>query len=411
MIEYSKEPNENGGIVLDNFRFYVPTDIRFGEARLASELTQVLDTFGKTVLVVYGGGSIKKNGLYDQVIDLLEKNQNKIVELSGVEPNPRIETVRRGVELCRENQVDVILAVGGGSTIDCSKVIAAGFYSEEDPWELVLGRKGYQGNALPIVTILTLAATGSEMNAGAVISNMTTNQKLGVGGPAMIPKVSFLDPTNTFTVPAYQTAAGSADILSHLFESYFNVTEGTDIQDFVSEGIMRAVIKNCPVALETPNDYDARANLMWASSLALNGLTRNGKHGVWSCHAMEHELSAFYDITHGVGLAILTPRWMEYVLNDQTVDKFVQFAQNVWGIDDTDKFTAAKKGIQATYDFFKACGIPMTLPEVGIDEQKFSEMAKQAVAHSTIKTDAFVPLTESDVEAIYHASLAESTFI
>ncbi|MBO0470204.1 iron-containing alcohol dehydrogenase [Enterococcus sp. DIV0242_7C1] len=396
---------------MDNFRFYVPTDIRFGQDRLETELTGVLDTYGKNVLLVYGGGSIKKNGLYDQVTDLLNANGNTIVELSGVEPNPRIETVRKGVALCLEHHVDVILAVGGGSTIDCSKVIAAGFFSEEDPWEIVLGRRGYQGEALPIVTILTLAATGSEMNAGAVISNMATNQKLGVGGPAMMPKVSFLDPANTFTVPAYQTAAGSADILSHLFESYFNVTEGTDVQDFISEGLMRSVIKHCPIALKEPNNYDSRANLMWASSLALNGLTRGGKHGVWSCHAMEHELSAFYDITHGIGLAILTPRWMAYVLSEQTVDKFAQFAKNVWDITEADKMTAAKQGVQATYDYFKACGIPMTLPEVGIESEKFSEMAKQAVEHSTIKTDAFVPLAEKDVEAIYQACLTESTFI
>ncbi|MBO0422472.1 iron-containing alcohol dehydrogenase [Enterococcus plantarum] len=395
---------------MDNFRFYVPTDIRFGKDRLNTELTDVLDVYGKNVLLVYGGGSIKKNGLYEQVIELLGKNHNKVVELSGVEPNPRIETVRRGVALCRENDVNVILAVGGGSTIDCAKVVAAGVYSDEDPWDLIVARKGYQGEALPIVTILTLAATGSEMNAGAVISNLTTNQKLGIGGPSMIPKVSFLDPKNTFTVPTYQTAAGSADILSHLFESYFNVTEGTDIQDFVSEGIMRAVIKNCPVALATPDNYDARANLMWSSSLALNGLTRNGKHGVWSCHAMEHELSAFYDITHGIGLAILTPRWMNYVLNEKTVTRFAQFAHNVWGINEKDPMLAAKKGIQATYDFFKTCDIPMTLPEVGIDEEKFEEMAKQAVAHSTIKTEAFVPLAESDVEAIYRECLTESSF-
>lgn len=395
---------------LDNFRFYVPTDIRFGKDRVDTELAEALNVYGKNVLIVYGGGSIKKNGLYDQVIRLLEKNQNKTVELSGVEPNPRIETVRQGVTLCRENDIDVILAVGGGSTIDCAKVIAAGFYSEEDPWDVIVKRKGYAGEALPIVTILTLAATGSEMNAGAVISNLATNQKLGVGGPSMIPKVSFLDPTNTFTVPAYQTAAGSADILSHLFESYFNVTEGTDVQDFVSEGLMRTVIKNCPIALKSPDDYDARANLMWASSLALNGLTRNGKHGVWSCHAMEHELSAFYDITHGIGLAILTPRWMDYVLNENTVAKFAQFARNVWEIVEEEPMLAAKKGIQATYDFFKACGIPMTLPEVGITEEKFKEMAKQAIAYSTIKTEAYVPLAETDVEAIYHECLTQSNF-
>ncbi|WP_086349639.1 iron-containing alcohol dehydrogenase [Candidatus Enterococcus clewellii] len=396
---------------MDNFRFYVPTDVRFGKDRLEEELTDVLDAYGKTVLLAYGGGSIKKNGLYDQITKLLEANGNTVVELSGIEPNPRTETVDRGVALCREHQVDVILAVGGGSTIDCAKVVAAGFYFDQSAWDLVLARRTFAGPALPLVTVLTLAATGSEMNSGAVISNLATNQKLGVGAASMIPKASFLDPQNTFTVPQYQTAAGSADILSHLFENYFKVTEGTDVQDGIAEGLMKTVIKNCPIALKTPDDYDARANLMWASSLALNGLTGGGKGGAWSCHPMEHELSAFYDITHGVGLAILTPRWMEYILSDTTVGKFQQFAHNVWGITETDPFTAAKKGIQATYDFFKACGIPMTLPEVGIDEEKLEIMAEQAVKHSTIEKAAYVPLTAADVTNIYQECLTESSFI
>ncbi|MCB5954782.1 iron-containing alcohol dehydrogenase [Enterococcus sp. CWB-B31] len=396
---------------MDNFRFYVPTDVRFGKDRLKDELTDALNVFGKTVLLSYGGGSIKKNGLYNQVLKLLEKNQNNVVELNGIEPNPRIETVDRGIALCREHKVDVILAVGGGSTIDCAKVVAAGYYYEKSAWELVLERRTFNGPALPLVTILTLAATGSEMNSGAVISNLAANQKLGVGAPSMIPKVSFLDPQNTFTVPAYQTAAGSADILSHLFENYFKKTIGADVQDFVSEGLMKTVIKNCPIALKTPDNYDARANLMWASSLALNGLIGNGKDGAWSCHPMEHELSAFYDITHGVGLAILTPRWMSHVLSEETAAKFQQFAKNVWNIEEADAMTAAKKGIQATYDFFKSCGIPMTLPEVGINEEKLTEMAEQAVKHSTIETAAYVPLSVYDVISIYQACMSESAFI
>ncbi|MGL4695583.1 iron-containing alcohol dehydrogenase [Enterococcus larvae] len=396
---------------MDNFRFYVPTDVRFGKDRLTDELADVLNVYGKTVLLAYGGGSIKKNGLYDQLIQLMETNGNTVIELSGIEPNPRTETVDRGVALCREHKVDVILAVGGGSTIDCAKVVAAGFYFEKSAWDLVLARRTFDGPALPLVTILTLAATGSEMNSGAVISNLSTNQKLGVGAASMMPKASFLDPQNTYTVPQYQTAAGSADILSHLFENYFKVTEGTDVQDGISEGLMKTVIKNCPIALESPEDYDARANLMWASSLALNGLTGDGKGGAWSCHPMEHELSAFYDITHGVGLAILTPRWMNYILSDKTVGKFQQFAHNVWGITEEDPFTAAKKGIQATYDFFKSCGIPMTLPEVGINEDKLTVMAEQAVEHSTIETAAYVPLSAADVTTIYQECLTESSYL
>lgn len=390
---------------MNNFRFYVPTDIHFGQDRLA-ELPDTLAGYGKRVLLTYGGGSIKKNGLYDQVMALLTANDFVVTELAGIEPNPRIETVRKGVELCHEHDIDVILAVGGGSTIDCSKVIGAGVFYDGDAWDLVTGKAAI-GKVLPIVDILTLSATGTEMNRGAVISNMTTNQKLGTGGWEMIPKASFLDPVNTFTVSKYQTAAGSADIMSHLFENYFSQTQGTDVQDFMAEGLMKAVIKNCPIALEEPTNYDARANLMWASTLALNGLTGSGKAGAWSCHPIEHELSAFYDITHGIGLAILTPRWMDYVLSEATAPKLAQYARNVWGINEIDDMTAAEQGIQATYDYFKACGIPMTLPEVGIDDEKFAVMAEQAVKHSKIATDAYVPMTAQDVEGILRACLVE----
>ncbi|EPH99920.1 NADH-dependent butanol dehydrogenase A [Enterococcus faecalis 13-SD-W-01] len=391
---------------MENFRFEVSTDIRFGKDRL-DELPEVLKQFGTNVLFVYGGGSIKKNGLYDKINDLMHAHGFNVFELSGVEPNPRIETVRKGVELCREHNIDVILPVGGGSTIDCAKVIGAGVFYEGDAWDLVI-KKASVGKVLPIVTVLTLAATGSEMNRGAVISNPETNQKLGVGGWEMLPKASFLDPTTTFTVSKYQTAAGSADIFSHLMENYFDSTPGTDVQDGVAEGLMKAVIKNVPIALENPEDYDARANLMWASTLALNGLTGSGKKGSWSCHAMEHELSAFYDITHGVGLAILTPRWMMHILNEETTPKFARFAKEVWGVQEENPEKAAREGIRKLYDYFVSCGIPMTLPEVGIDMDKdFKEMAKQAVAHSSISETAFVPLHAEDVEAIYQASMTE----
>lgn len=394
---------------MENFNFHVTTDIRFGKDRL-NELPAVLNEFGKKVLIVYGGGSIKKNGLYDKVANELKENGNTVFELAGVEPNPRVTTVEKGAEICRKEKVDVILAIGGGSVIDAAKVIAAATFYQGSAWDLVLERKGFDGPALPLVTILTLAATGSEMNTNAVITNWETNEKLGTAGPSMLPKASFLDPQNTFTVNQYQTAAGSADIMSHLIENYFNKTEGTDVQDFVAEGIMRAVIKNCPIALKYPDDYDARANLMWASSLALNGLTGNGKQGSWSCHAIEHELSAFYDITHGIGLAIITPRWMEYVLNEQTAGKLAQFARNVFGVEESVDRMAARMGIQKLYDYFKACKIPMTLPEVGIDDEKFSLMAKQAVAHSSIATNGYVALDEAAVEEILRQSLVERNF-
>lgn len=395
---------------MNNFNFFVPTDIRFGENRL-QELPEVLNTFGKKVLLVYGGGSIKKTGLYQQVIDLLEENGSQVIELANVEPNPRVATVAKGAKLCQEHGVDVILAVGGGSVIDCSKVISGVAYSKEEPWDFVLNRS-YTGETIPLVTILTLAATGSEMNRGAVISNPETKQKLGVHGKNFLPKVSFLDPTNTFSVGKYQTAAGSADILSHLMENYFSPTTHAEVQDEVAQGLMKAVIKNVPIALSEPTNYDARANLMWASTLALNGLTGGGKSGAWSCHPMEHELSAFYDITHGVGLAILTPRWMAHILSPQTETKLAQFAREVWQVEEAVPELAARIGIQKLYDFFVACGIPMTLPEVGIkDEANFEEMAKQAVSSSKIANNAFVPLNEADVQAIYHESMTPSFYL
>ena len=395
---------------MENFNFNVSTDIRFGKDRLA-ELPSVLNQFGKNVLLVYGGGSIKRSGLYEKIKTLLKENGLKMFELGGVDPNPKIESVREGVMLCKHHKIDVILAVGGGSVIDCSKVISGAVFYEGDPWEMVLSRR-YEGPTIPLVTILTLAATGTEMNRGAVISDLNAKQKLGIHGTNFLPKVSFLDPSLTFSVSKYQTLAGSADILSHLMEQYFNLTPGTEVQDSIAEGLMKTVIQCMPVALHEPTHYDARANLMWASTLALNGLVGSGRKGAWSCHAMEHELSAFYDITHGIGLAILTPRWLDYILNEQTLPKIERFARNVWQIQEPDSMKAAKMGIQALYDFFEENGVPMTLPEVGIpDDRDFAVMAQQAIDHSSLLTDSFEVLGVKDVVAIYQACLTKSKFI
>ena len=253
---------------MENFKFNAYTEMLFGKGQI-EKLPEVINRFGKNVLLAYGGGSIKKNGIYDKVKELL-KDCN-IVELDKIEPNPRIETVRRGVDLCRENNIDVILAVGGGSTIDCSKVVAAGAFYEGDAWDLVTNSEKIN-KVLPIVTILTLAATGSEMNGNAVITKMDTNEKLGTGSDKLKPQVSILDPEYLYTLPAIQTAAGTADIMSHIFESYFKKTKGAFVQDKFSEGLLETCIKYCPIALKDPKNYEARANLMWASSMALNGL-------------------------------------------------------------------------------------------------------------------------------------------
>ena len=386
---------------MENFNFKAYTEMIFGKGQITN-LPEVISRYGKNILLAYGGGSIKRNGIYDSVKKLL-KDYN-IIELDKIEPNPKIETVRRGVKLCKENNIDVILAVGGGSTIDCAKVVAAGAFYDGDPWDLVTNPEKID-KVLPIVTILTLAATGSEMNGNAVISKMDTNEKLGTASVNMKPQVSILDPEYLYTLPSNQTAAGTADIMSHVFESYFKKTEGAFVQDKFSEGLLETCIKYCPIALKDPTNYEARANLMWASSMALNGLCGSGKPGAWTCHPIEHELSAFYDITHGVGLAIVTPRWMRYILSENTVDKFVDYAINVWKLEPKeDKFALANEAIDLTEKFFKDCGIPMTLKEVNIDETHFDEMAKGAVEHGSLAY-AYVPLNETDVKKILEMCL------
>lgn len=386
---------------MENFKFNAYTEILFGKGQIEN-LPKSVESYGKNVLLTYGGGSIKKNGIYDKVVELL--NGFHVVELDKIEPNPRIESVRNGVALCKENQIDVILAVGGGSTIDCSKVIAAGYYYDGDPWDIVVD-PSLIGKVLPIVTVLTLAATGSEMNKNAVISNMETNEKLGTASTKMIPQTSILNPEYMFTLPAIQTAAGTADIMSHVLENYFQKTSGAYVQDKISEGLLKTCIKYCPIAMKDPDNYEARANLMWASSLALNGLCGCGKSGSWTCHPIEHELSAYYDITHGVGLAIVTPRWMRYILNEETVDKFVEYATNVWELPlIEDKFALANQAIDKTEEFFISCKIPATLAELGIDDSKFDLMAEKAVKFGGLQY-AYVALAPADVRKILEGCL------
>jgi alcohol dehydrogenase YqhD (iron-dependent ADH family) len=385
-----------------NFNYSIPTKIFFGKDQI-SVLADQIKQYGSKVLLVYGGGSIKKNGIYDRVVSIFNDNGIKFWELSGVDPNPRITSVRKGVEICRENGIDFILAVGGGSSIDCSKVIAAAYYYEGDAWDVVIN-PGNIKNALPLGTILTLAATGSEMNAGAVITNMEVNEKLGTGNPVMVPKFSILDPTYTFTVPVNQTAAGTVDIMSHIFEVYFSNTKETFVQNRMAEALLKTCINYGPIAMVESENYEARANLMWASSLALNGLLGYGKANPWTVHPMEHELSAYYDITHGVGLAILTPYWMEYVLDETNVDNFVEYGVNVWGISsDKEKFEIAHEAINKTREYFVSLGMPTTLKEVGIGEEKLEEMARKVTRRG--KLGGFKPLSEADALNIYKASL------
>lgn len=289
---------------MNNFIYDIPTKVYFGTNQI-EYLGSELKKFGKRVLLTYGGGSIKRSGLYDKIIEELKKENLEIFELSNIAPNPRIDSVRQGAKICKENNIDVLLAVGGGSTLDATKWIAAGACVDFDPWEF-FSKWAPVEKALPVVTVLTLSATGSEMDCGGVISNLETKDKIGRMERPLLPKVSFLDPTITYSVNKYQTACGSVDMMSHIIEVYFNMESDLYMLDCFMECMMKTIIKYTPIAMEHPDNYEARANLMWTSSWAINGFINGGKNQAWSCHPMEHELSAIYDITHGHGLAILT---------------------------------------------------------------------------------------------------------
>lgn len=386
---------------MNNYEYCVPTDIRFGEGQIEC-LRKEIGKYGRRVLLVYGGGSIKRTGLYDKVYEVLEDYD--IFELPGIEPNPKLSSVKKGADFCKANKIDVVLAVGGGSVIDASKHIACATFYDGDPWDLVLNKK-LVTKALPIFVVLTISATGSEMNPGAVISNEATKEKLEINHPLLYPTLSVCDPTYMFTLPTKQTAAGTADIFSHILEQYFQPNDGAYITDRLSEAALKTCIKYGPIAIANPDDYEARSNLMWTGSIALNHLFTFGKGGAWSVHPIEHELSAFYDLTHGVGLAILTPAWMRYVLCDVTVKRFAMYARNVWDVEEADDYYAAVAGIDLTERFFKDMGLPGTLSEVGINDSQFVEMASEAVRTSGLSTRAYVKLYASDVEQIYRDCL------
>ena len=385
---------------MNNFDLYLNTHVFFGR-EATSNIPQNINCYGNRVLMVYGGGSIFKNGVYEEVTTILQNGGIEYIELGGIDPNPRIASVREGAKICKENNIDVVLAVGGGSTVDCAKAIAAAACYSGDAWDLVLD-KSKVTKALPIFVVLTVAATGSEMDCGAVISNPETKDKYDFDSPWMRPSCAFMDPTHTFTVPKKQTAAGTVDIMSHVLEAYFSRAQGF-MQDRIAEALLKTCIVNGNIALDKPTDYDARANLMWASSWAINGLTSCGKGQAWSVHQIEHMLSGYYDITHGVGLAILTPVWMEYVLDESSVDKFAEYAKNVWDVDDNDKWNAAREGIRKTRECFTSWGMPTKLSELDIDDRYFRDMAQKAAVRGL--DSAYKPLFEEDIVNILKRSL------
>ena len=387
---------------MQNFDYMTPTRLIFGKEAI-EKLPAVMNALGKRVLLTYGGGSIKKLGLYDKVISML--TDYEIFELPGIQPNPKYDpSVLEGVRICKEKQVDVILAVGGGSVLDCSKAIAAGACYEGDPWDLITYKVKAKA-ALPIVDILTLAATGSEYDCGGVISRTETNDKIGYMDPLLFPVCSILDPQYTFTVSKKQTAAGCADAMNHTIEQYF-AADTTLLNDGFCESMLKSLMVNTRKCLENPEDYTARAEMMLCCTYGCNGILSLGNsHSGWPCHGIEHALSAYYDITHGEGLAIITPRWMRHILNERTIDRFVKYGVNVFGIDPSlPKQEIAEKAIDETYRFFESINIPMHLREVGIDDSRIDEMAHHIAVNEGLDK-AYAPLTEDDIRQILIQSL------
>ncbi len=387
---------------MQNFNYCTPTRLIFGEG-VIKDLPEVMSHYGKKILLTYGGGSIKKIGLYDKVLELLKGYE--IYELPNIMPNPKYDpSVLDGVKMCKQHNIDVILSVGGGSVLDCSKAIAGGAKYDGEPWDLIT-YKAETKDALPIVDIITLAATGSEYDAGGVISRTETNDKTCYSDPHLYPEVSFLDPTYTFTVSKKQTSAGIADAMNHIFEQYF-CEDSTILNDGFMEAGLKSLMINGRKCLDNPEDYNARAEMMLVCTYGCNDIYSLGNsQSGWPCHGMEHALSAYYDITHGEGLAIITPRWMKHILSEKTVDRFVKYGINVFGIDESlDKMAIANKAIDETYKFFESINIPMHLKDVGIDESRIETMAKHVADNEGLE-NAWAPLLQEDIAAIFRASL------
>lgn len=389
-------------IGFENFKYYNPTKILFGKGML-SNLSIEIEQYGSNILIVSGGGSVKKTGLYQAVMDELQKASKTVFKLEGVQSNPKLDTVYEGINICRENNIDFILAVGGGSVIDTAKSIAAGAKSDNDVWEYFLRRRQVE-SALPIGVVLTLAATGSEMNNTAVLTNLETQDKFSLHSDYLFPRFSILDPINTFTVPKNQTINGCVDIMAHIFEQYFSKTKDTPLQDRFCEGILKTVIDDTRKVIQQPDNYAARANIMWSGTLALNGSIGLGKVQDWGCHRIGHALSAVYDIPHGASLAIVFPNWMRYVL-DEGINNFVQYAVRVWDISQDGKTEReiAFEGINKTGEFFKEIGAPTSLQDAGISNPDIDVLVEKAMVFGPFGN--FKKLHEADVEKILRMSL------
>jgi alcohol dehydrogenase len=389
---------------MENFIFRNATKIIFGkdtEKLVGAEVKK----YSSKVLFCSGGGSIKASGLYDRVVESLKESGVEFIELFGVKPNPRLELVKEGIKLCRENGINFILSVGGGSAADTAKAIAVGVPYEGDVWDFYEGKEQVK-EALPVGVILTIPATGTEASNSSVITNENGWYKKGLSSEFIRPAFSILNPELTYTLPPYQTACGAADIMAHIMERYFTNVTNVDLTDRLCEATLKTIINNVPVVLEQPENYAARAEIMWSGTIAHNDLLSTGRIGDWASHKIEHELSAIYDIAHGAGLSIVFPAWMKYVYK-HNINRFVQFAVRVWDVDMAMESpeAIAREGIKRITEFFKKIGLPVTLSDANIPEDRLEEMADKCTASDTRAIGSFVKLNKQDVLNIYKLAI------
>lgn len=389
---------------MENFVFQNSTKIIFGQGT-EDQVGQETKRFAERVLFHYGGGSIKRSGLYQQVKKFLEQAGVDFVELGGVKPNPHLNMVEAGIDLCRHEDIKFILAVGGGSVIDSAKAIAAGVPYPGQVWDFFVGKETVR-EALPLGVVLTIPAAGSESSGGSVITKEEGKLKRSIASNLLRPRFAIMNPEITYTLSDYQTVCGVADMMAHVMERYFTRVTGVDLTDRLSEAILRTIIKTTPLVLAEPTNYPARAELMWASTVAHNGLLGTGRISDWASHQIEHELSGIYDVAHGAGLAVIFPAWMEYVCQEDLA-RFAQFAVRVWSVeaDFRSPEKTARAGIKRLREFFASIGLPVTMAELGIGDELLEEMAEKCVQSGPVGN--FKKLDKEDVLKIYQ--LARNT--
>lgn len=389
---------------MNDFRFYTPTRYIFGRDAQKNAGSMSAELLGKKILLVFGQGSAKKSGLLDEVETSLKESGVKFYEFGGIRPNPTDGPVREGIKLCREEHITGILALGGGSVIDTAKAIAAGALYDGDFWDFYCG-KAIPQEALPVGVVLTIPAAGSEGSGNTVITKEDGLIKMSIRTEYVLrPVFALVNPELTYTLPPYQTACGIVDMMAHIFERYFTPSEGVEVTDRISEGLLKAIIEDAPKVLANPSDYDPRANIMWAGTLAHNGVCGCGKTEDWSSHAIEHEISALYDVAHGAGLAVIFPAYMTYVL-EKRPKRVAMMARNVFGVTEPDDYKAGKEGIRRLKDFFSSIGMPISFSQLGVNNPDIPLMVKKLHQNKGETFGAYLPLRADDTEAIYRLAL------